>query len=352
MERKSGFIGAMFAVLLAVTTLQAGAAQQIGRDFNHMTTGFPLSGGHAAAACESCHTGGVFKGTPRACDGCHAVGRRVVATPKNDRHIVTDAPCESCHFNTATWLGVRYNHGSAIAGQCTNCHNGRQAQGKAASHTTGNKATKSCDNCHRTFAWLPSSWNHSGAAGVCSSCHVSSPDVSAANRKPASHTPAALKGQLECDSCHNYFGWSPNSYKHTSAAACSSCHNGTLAVGKNSGHVATTDECNQCHTGTTSWSGALGAKPAKHIPYNASVSCSSCHTGGSVVSGATLHTYVTTYACYTCHGSNTAYSGQGQETDRWPNFHESSKNPSATDCSASGCHRPAGSKGSTYINWD
>ncbi|MFH2134538.1 MAG: hypothetical protein ABII81_05080, partial [Pseudomonadota bacterium] len=147
MERKSGFIGAMFAVLLAVTTLQAGAAQQIGRDFNHMTTGFPLSGGHAAAACESCHVGGVFKGTPRACDGCHAVGRRVVATPKNDRHIVTDAPCESCHFNTATWLGVRYNHGSAVAGQCTNCHNGRQASGKAASHTTGNKATKSCDNC-------------------------------------------------------------------------------------------------------------------------------------------------------------------------------------------------------------
>ncbi|MBU0687995.1 MAG: hypothetical protein KJ850_10650 [Gammaproteobacteria bacterium] len=400
MERRSGFIGAMFAVLLAVLSLQADAAQQIGRDFNHMTTGFTLTGGHAAAACETCHVGGVFKGTPRNCDGCHAVGQRVVATPKNDKHIVTDAPCESCHFNTATWLGARYNHGSAVPGQCRSCHNGRQASAKAPSHSTGSKATKSCDSCHRTFAWFPASWNHVGVApgscvtchdgataigksashttvakatyacdechsfvgwtparykhntaAACSSCH----NTTVAVGKPVSHGAATIKGQNECSDCHTNVAWLPGTYKHTSAAACSSCHDGVKAVGKSSGHIATTAECNQCHTTTTTWLGALGAKPAKHIPYaNASEPCTSCHIGTSVKRGTALHVpYLAGIACYTCHGSNTAYSGQGQKTERWPNFHESSKNPSATDCSSSNCHKPGSNgKGALYSVWD
>jgi hypothetical protein len=355
MERKTGIFGAVLAVLLAVMTLSASAAEQIGRDFNHMTTGFPLSGGHAAAACETCHVGGVFKGTPRACDGCHAVGKRVVATPKNDRHIVTDAPCESCHFNTATWLGVRYNHGSAVVGQCRTCHNGRQAEGKAASHGVGKKATESCDSCHRTFAWTPASWNHNLSSGVCSTCHTNAATVSSANLKPAGHASPALKGTEACDACHSYIAWYPNRFKHNIAGTCSSCHlNGAKAVGQPTSHNSFTSwptECNQCHTSTTTWSGALGAKPAKHIPDNGNT-CTSCHVGTSVKTGSALHAYLGGIACYTCHGSNTAYSGQGQKTDSWPSFHESSKNPSATDCSASGCHRPAGSKGVLYSDWD
>ncbi len=387
MERKSGFIGAMFAVLLAVTTLQAGAAQQIGRDFNHMATGFPLSGGHAAAACESCHVGGVFKGTPRACDGCHAVGKRVVATPKNDKHIVTDAPCESCHFNTATWLGVRYNHGSAVMGQCRTCHNGRQAPGKAASHTSGKKATESCDSCHRTFAWLPSSWNHVGVApGTCVTCHNGSTatgktashtttakstyacdechsfigwlparykhntaalcsschNTTVAIGKPDSHTAATIKGQNECSDCHTNIAWSPALYKHTSAAACSSCHDGVKAVGKSSGHVSTTAECNQCHTSTTTWQGALGAMPPNHIPFNAGVSCSNCHVGSAKVNATTLHAYsVASSTCATCHISPTPYSGNNQETRK---SHDGS---SGNNCT--GCHEH--SKAGSYGGW-
>ncbi|MFA7400165.1 MAG: hypothetical protein WCZ98_06770, partial [Sideroxydans sp.] len=187
MKRLERVLGSLFAVALTVFSLQAFAAAQMGgRDFNHMTTGFILSGGHAVAACETCHIGGVFKGTPRACDGCHAVGKRIIATPKTNSHIVTDAPCESCHFNTATWLGARFNHGTAIQGQCTNCHNGRIAQGKpnTGRHLTPN-GSKSCDSCHRTSAWSPHSWNHNGVVGTCSTCHTSSLEVpDAANRKP------------------------------------------------------------------------------------------------------------------------------------------------------------------------
>lgn len=352
MKRLGRVLGSLLAIALSIASLQAMAETQLGgRDFNHMTTGFPLSGGHATAACETCHVGGVFKGTPRSCDGCHALGRRVVATPKSTSHIVTDAPCESCHFNTATFLGARYNHGNALPGQCTTCHNGRLSNTKPATHNTGNKSTKSCDNCHRSSSWLPASWNHTTGA-ACSSCHISSPEVSVPNRKPAGHSATTLKNTLECDSCHNYVGWLPARFKHNTGAACSSCHNGSLAIGNPTSHSSfpgwgSPTECNECHWNTTSWLPALGAKPANHIPYNTTgVKCSSCHVGGSVVTGPTLHVSVTSYACTTCHLKSASYLGS---MDKKSIGHEGW---STGDCSQSGCHRPLGSRGNTYINWD
>ncbi len=46
--------------------LAAGA----GGGFDHSRTGFPLLGGHRAAACTGCHDG--RKELPTACAGCHA----------------------------------------------------------------------------------------------------------------------------------------------------------------------------------------------------------------------------------------------------------------------------------------
>lgn len=316
MKRLGRIFGGLIAIALAAASLQAVAAEtkQGGRNFNHMTTGFPLVGGHATAPCETCHVGGVFKGTPRNCDECHAVGKRVLATPKHNAHILTDAPCESCHFNTSTWLGARYNHGSAVPGQCMTCHSGRQAAAKPATHNTGNKATKSCDQCHRSSAWLPASWNHTGAVGTCKSCHgtAGSTEVSTQNRQPASHVPAALKGQLECDSCHSYIGWLPARFKHNTGGNCQSCHYGAggATTKAPSGHSSfpgwgNPTACNECHYSTFAWLPALGAKPGNHIIYNGGVSCTSCHVGGSVVTGASLHVYVST-SCKTCHDSGAA----------------------------------------------
>ena len=360
----------------AAMAAPVGPAKLTGADgFNHMSTGFPLYGMHATTACETCHVGGVFKGTPRNCDGCHAVGKRVVAIPKLSNHIITDAPCESCHFNTSTFLGARYNHAIATPSQCQTCHNGRIALGKPASHNSGSKATASCDSCHRTSAFLPASWNHNGVVpGTCTTCH----NGSAAIGKPGSHTTVAkatfqcddchsffgwipakykhntpgvcanchngsiaigktsthtgMKGTLACDSCHRTTGWLPASYNHTGAGACSSCHNGTSATGKPGSHIATTDECNQCHTSTTTWVGALGSKPANHIPYNSGTLCNSCHVADRVVTGATLHAYVSA-TCKTCHDSNSpSYLGvTGKKT---LGNHEGSK--TSQDCIS--CH--------------
>jgi len=399
------FVSVLMALSLSVFSMLAVAAQQdvdqTTRDFNHARTGFPLTGLHTATECGTCHVGGVFKGTPRNCSGCHSQGMRVVATPKSARHLVTTEPCEVCHSNTVTFYGAKYNHGKAVSGQCTTCHNAVVATGKPSNHSTGLKATKSCDNCHRTFAWLPSTFNHTGVApGTCKTCHNGSsatgkPAATHASGiratdscdschrtsgwfpayynhasvvpgtcatchngnpltgKSASHTTTA-KATYACDSCHTTIAWLPAAYKHNGATTgCSTCHNGTFAVGKNAGHIATTLSCESCHSSTSTWLGALGAAPSNHSALNTASGCSTCHVGAATthITGAALHSFITS-TCYTCHGSNrSVIFNSVRGTASWPSFHESSKNPAAADCSASGCHAPAGNKGSAYTTW-
>lgn len=347
MKQLGRVIGSVLAVVLTVFSLQALAETTTtlaGRDFNHMTTGFPLLGGHATAACETCHVAGVFKGTAKTCEGCHSLGKRVVATPKSTGHIVTDAPCETCHFNTSTFLGARFNHATAQPGQCMTCHNGRQSASRPGSHMSGKKATDSCDHCHRTYAWTPASWNHIGVVpGTCDSagCHVSG--ANQYFRSGATHTRTGM-ATYACDDCHNFFTWNPAHFKHNRGGTCSSCHlNGAVAAGQPTSHnsfIGWPTDCSECHTSTISWLGALGAKPANHIPYNAGVACTSCHSGTAVRTGATLHAFVTSYTCNNCHQRN----AQICVGACLGNIQTSSHKGSQT-CNSGGCH-------SSYTTWN
>jgi hypothetical protein len=344
-------IGLMAMALSTVAS--AAPATAVNRaDFNHMTTGYPLTGAHAVAVCETCHVGGVFKGTPKECDGCHAVGRRVTATPKSTAHIATNAACDTCHFNTVTFLGARFNHGTAKPGQCFTCHNGRQSDARAPNHNSGLKASESCDKCHRTYAWVPASWNHTNTTpGSCTNagCHLAGQNQ---YYKPAGHAARVGMNTYNCDDCHGFVYWTPARYKHNVGGACSSCHNGAIAQGAPTSHNSFTGwptECSECHFTNSTWSGALGAKPANHIPYNGGTSCTACHTGGSTSKrGASLHVYLTGYACTTCHLSGNPYTGNGQSTKS--SGHEGMGG--GDDCSKSGCHKPAGNRGTAYVNWD
>ena len=74
----------LFALLAIVLVVGAGFAAgpvraQAPGSFDHLSTGFPLSGAHQVARCESCHVRGVFKGTPRQCASCHTSVSRVAA---------------------------------------------------------------------------------------------------------------------------------------------------------------------------------------------------------------------------------------------------------------------------------
>lgn len=325
MKRLGRILGNLLAMGLTIASLQAMAeTQSVGRDFNHMTTGYPLLGGHATAACESCHVGGVFKGTPKACDGCHAVGRRVLATPKSNTHIVTDAPCESCHFNTSTWLGARYSHAAVIPGRCTDCHNGRITKGKHAAHIA---TTNNCDSCHRTSTFIPASWNHTGAQYTgqnCATCHNGTTARTYTNA--AYHNVYIAKGIVQCNSCHtNYTSFYSHRYDHAGVAA----------------------NCVTCHTAANS--PAIRAMAANHIPISVGASCNACHTNtASWASVSMQHVgQITTTPCKTCHLSGTNYIGN---MDKKGYGHEGMQ--AADDCSQGGCHKPGGNRGTLYIKWD
>jgi hypothetical protein len=383
----------LLATAMVVFSMQAMAESQLGgRNFNHMTTGFPLSGGHAAAACETCHTGGVFKGTPRNCDGCHATGKRIVATPKSTSHIVTDAACESCHFNSATWLGARYNHGTAKPGQCATCHNGRISAGKPASHSTGSKATDSCDSCHRTIAWLPANWNHTDLVSDCVVCHkAGGPGRNFTSS--AKHAQFTAMGISTCKTCHySYYSFPAVFYNHSGAStACETCHNnpaysssvaqlasiakhniystagisncqschksyarGSFPSGRYD-HVAA-GACNTCHK--AAFSPTIRAMAGNHIPILVTATCTSCHysaTSWAAERMAHDANQVSLYPCTTCHLRGNAYLGRMEKQ----NLHELDRNPGATDCSSNGCHLPGGvgptgksAKGVLYQKWD
>lgn len=279
------------ALALLLTVLSLGVVaenQQVGRDFNHMTTGFSLTGGHAVAACETCHVGGVFKNTPRNCDGCHAVGKRILATPKLNTHIVTDAACESCHFNTATWLGARYNHGTAKAGDCVNCHNGRISTAKPSSHIP---TVATCDQCHRTSTWTPASWNHTGAqyAGMdcATSCHNGTTARTFTNT--AYHSSYTALGISSCKSCHNnYTSFYIHRYGHNDAGFaaqtdCLGCHDGSKVGVKGipSNHtvalatlINAPGNCSWCHSTTATWVGM------NHSVFKPGTLCMDCHLTG------------------------------------------------------------------------
>jgi hypothetical protein len=388
MKRLRQMLVGLLATAMVVFSMQAMAESQLGgRNFNHMTTGFPLSGGHAAAACETCHTGGVFKGTPRNCDGCHATGKRIVATPKSTSHIVTDAACESCHFNSATWLGARYNHGTAKPRQCATCHNGRISAGKPASHSTGRKATDSCDLCHRTIAWIPATWNHTDTVSDCSVCH----NGTSAPGQSAGHLPMSMSTvnfTNSCKSCHtNYYSFYSHYYNHAGApTTCNDCHGNLNGTGGVAGvhkptsaiHTAVppvqTLNCNACHRGFGAWTskydhagatacstchsgaytaaGIRGKTIGRHITYNGTPECSACHgttTWASTQRSETLHTiYLSGMTCATCHASNSRIIG-GKKDDE----HRGKYDGGSPNCSSSGCHAPApGTKGSAYTKWD
>jgi hypothetical protein len=80
-------------------------------------------------------------------------------------------------------------------------------------------------------------------------------------------------------------------------------------------------DCNACHTSTTTWTSMT------------------MNHNNSQGNGAGW--------CKACHQSGTSYLGS---MERMSLTHR--RSTGVTDCSQSGCHRPLGSIGSTFRNWN
>jgi hypothetical protein len=183
------------------------------------------------------------------------------------------------------------------------------------------------------------------------------------------HAPANAVGTGTCDNCHN--GSSPTTVSKpithipvpAGVAKCDSCHrsqvNFRTAVTMNHS-VVTAATCASCHNGSYLSAGPQGAlaKPANHIPVaqllnGASLDCKACHSSttswltekmnhnGSTGNGLGM--------CKSCHATGTNYLSSLLQKNSLN--HNPVKGVIALDCSQSGCHRPIGNTGTSYVRW-
>ncbi len=310
-------------------------------NFDHATTGFPLTNSHQMApagkvsACTDCHINNNYnlQISPTDCGNsqCHLTTWQQTNNPT---HSAAGAPfaaanCATCH-NPTLWTNVVFNHaatGWALTGShqlapagkvmaCTDCHVGN--------NYTFTAANADCYGCHKT-AWnsTPSFGgavpNHITAgfpatASACATCH---PITQWADGKfghtafgfplTNSHALVANGGKVPgCTSCHinnNY-----NLQIAPTDCGNSQCHSTTWQQTNNPTHSAAgapfaADNCATCHNPTlwtnvvfnhaaTGWAltGSHQLAPAGKV-----VACTDCHRGNS---------YTFTAAntdCYGCH---------------------------------------------------
>jgi len=302
------FIGALvlLAGLLLVTALMMPASfgAQERSQFDHLTTGFELTGRHRDLQCEECHAGAVFKGTPRECSACHGIGTRIRATAKSANHILSTEQCDSCHATVAWIPAVNFDH-AQTHGSCSTCHNNVQAQGKTPQHISTNLE---CDVCHSTISWSGAVFNHQGISGGCAQCH----NGVTATGAPANHIPTS---GAPCESCHsttNFMTFAGTAMNHTAVAGmpCVTCHEAgrsfvgvTVTTRPPPPHPATGD-CSTCHSSTSTF-GGLSELPPKHIP--TSQACSQCHTNQADFSIFTMSHQGITSGCANCHGAGLSF---------------------------------------------
>ena len=301
----ASFARRLIGALLMVGAVAGAIAQTTPRTFDHLKTGFALTGTHLAQRCESCHQLGVFKGTPRDCASCHTIGARLARSNvvRPDKHIPTQAACDSCH-NTQAFSGARFNHLGVPVGGCVTCHSAGLAPGKPAGHLV---TSAPCDTCHRTAAWRPAAaFNHVGvAAGTCATCHGVT-----AKGKTALHIPTTVPTPMpSCDTCHRggFTAFAPAKFHGNVAvsASCATCHTGgfTRAVGKPNTPVhANATVCESCHKTTATWAGAK----VDHSGFNSATNCAGCHDARTATGKTANHVPVGTTNCVSCH-STTAW---------------------------------------------
>lgn len=215
--------------------------------FDHNTTNFPLTGAHLTADCIQCHANG-YAGTPTQCSACHTSDFNQAANPNHvSLNIPTD--CAMCHTTAPGWAPASFPihnnywvlNGAHTTASCAECHNGNYNNTPNtcfACHTAdyngandpnhaGDGFPKTCEDCHSTSAWQPSSFNHdqqyfpiysgkhNGEWNQCIECHTTPGNFSA----------------FSCIDCHEHDNPSQlandhqgvNGYQYVSSA-CFNCH--------------------------------------------------------------------------------------------------------------------------------
>ncbi len=211
----------------------------------HQKSGFVLTGGHMAVACNQCHKpaeagrAAAYHFSGLTCTTCHADPHKNQFAVRMQR--VVDgrtAGCEACH-NTKTWRDLsRFDHsttkfqlaGTHRAVECAGCHRPANLE-RTLMHADFQAAPLQCEQCHDD----PHGSQFARAGNTrCAECH------NTMKWRPSlfdhDKTAFSLKGahkDVRCRDCHSGFRMVSDRrvlfYKPT-PTACAACHgNKTLA---------------------------------------------------------------------------------------------------------------------------
>jgi len=330
-------------------------------DVCHLTTAFvPATFDHAGIVdnCESCHDGVISSGkasnhlpTVQDCSFCHTTATiGISTTPFKDTsftHASIVDNCESCHGGNPDYVAVGATgklpaHIPAL-GECVICHTDTASSGFASSATfmsdvhidysTGCEGchtskflpttnsnpdiikaanhlptAQDCYLCHNISSFLPDIFDHTGISGNCASCHDGSANNVAVGARGKTSTTLHQTTTEDCGTCHNTIDFASAFVDHSAAAVvsrrCDSCHDGGAggAIGKDPGHLSTTQDCDVCHVAGGTF------KPAVFDHTGISNNCASCHNGTDATGLSPGHLPTSGKDCSVCHNT-TAFAG-------------------------------------------
>jgi len=264
--------------------------------------------------CKGCHTSTTsftqhtmnHTGITSNCTQCHG-GQYPDVRSKPKDHPPTNADCSQCH-NTTSFdkrASASTKPAAARAGATKPVHATTSASTPATANlaaTTGTARSvpgaspTSPTSTSGASPGLRASTHNRVMPGTCASCH----NGATAPARPAKH----LATQLSCDACHRTTAWVPANFNHTGVppAGCVSCHNGSGATGKAGNHFLTMRSCDTCHR-VTSWQPTLPYRhvsPAYPVNHPNVAACASCHVAKSEL--ITWRYPNLKPACAGCHG--------------------------------------------------
>ena len=319
--------------------------------FDHSTTGFLLTNGHANVACALCHINNNYNLTIAANDcgnsGCHLTTWQTTTNPVHPSAgtAFAAANCTTCH-NTISWTTATFDHSTTgfllTAGHanvaCTLCHISNNYNLTIAPSACGNSqchlttwqqtntpvhstsgasfAAANCATCHTTAGWTAAAFDHSVTGFTLTGTHMSP-------------TPTP------CASCHVSNNYTLNT------ADCYGCHQAafvsTTTIGGavpnhvTAGFPTTAAACATCHPITT-WAAGVFNHAATGFPLtngHANVACALCHIGGN---------YALTIAASAC-GNSQCHLTTWQQTNN-PVHSTAGAAFGAANCAT--CHTTAG----------
>ena len=271
-------------------------------NFNHASTGFPLTNGHANVACTACHIGNNYnlQIAPTDCGNsqCHLTTWQQTNTPVHSTSgpAFAAANCANCH-TTAGWDAASFDHSTT---------------GFALVGTHASPSPTPCASCHINN-------NYSLTSADCIGCHLD-----AWNSTPTygGNVPDHIKAGFPqaaaaCAMCHPITRWSDGKFDHSATGwaltgahvttPCASCH-----INNNYALTSANTDCYGCHVAAWQSTTTLGGTVPNHIAAGYPTTCATCHTTSSWLGATFNHTYFPIphhgSVCSDCHLVSTDYS--------------------------------------------